>query len=356
MIYSNRKSKVKKADISDCEPLITGWLLTHYGFSSVGQWIESIVKYMLDSTKQEFPPIKLEPLFKIRKILDFSKNYYVNSWEQRFISAHEIAHTFFFDISTSPPKKTFSDIPPQILEILCNRIAEEILMPIRMVNEYLNKHYPLIENRFKIEMFKEIVFGLVKLFNVSPYIAIRRLIGDMNLWNIVVLGVGWRAKSTRKEVRKIGILEPKESGFVFRTNITRDIELESNQNYNWRLEWNVKPPWAQKEIFIPYFGNPEICLKIVEDLYKSYIKFNYLEKKEPLVNFKLGNLGKYLKKIYGIRKSYNVFAFFSRKPLEEGKLFPGEIDNEENDLYKRLNTKIIVCIPLGRFRKITQIK
>jgi len=56
----------------------------------------------------------------------------------RFTIAHEISHTFFYDISQSPPRlkvdlKTARIV--QSLEASCNRVAEELLLPRTFINQ-----------------------------------------------------------------------------------------------------------------------------------------------------------------------------------------------------------------------------
>ena len=337
---------MKSTNTINTDPLITGWLLTHYGFSSVDQWIENTIKQLLDLTEQTFPPIKLEPLLRHRKITEYHKDYCYNKWEERFTLAHEIAHTFLFDLSISPPRKIFPSVPARVSETLCNKIAAEILMPKWMVKKFLTEYSPTIESRFNIQLFRKIVLSFVKQFDVSPNVVTRRLVEDFNLWNILVLGVGWCSKSSKRGVVRLGKLEIEESGFSIKVYGRRKFESDVNQSYTWRMEWYAKPLWALNELFIPSKGNPSIYLKIVEDLYQSSIDTHWLKKKEPLGAFRLGNLTSHLKKIHGTRESYPVFACFFRKSSESGTLLPFKIKKRYDDLPKRRRTKIITCIPL----------
>ena len=43
---------MKIVDTINTDPLITGWLLSNYGFSSVDQWIENTIKQLLDFNGQ----------------------------------------------------------------------------------------------------------------------------------------------------------------------------------------------------------------------------------------------------------------------------------------------------------------
>lgn len=337
---------MKSTDTINTNPLIISWLLTHYGFSSVEQWIENTVKYLLDSTNQTSPPINLELLFNLRKISEHRKGYSYNKWEIRFTLAHEIAHTFWFDLSTSPPRKTFPSVSKFVSETLCNRIAAEILMPKSMVQKFLTKQTPIIENRFNIQQFRKLVLDLVEYFNLSPNVVTRRLVEDLNLWNMLVLGVGWRSKSSERGAVRLGELRIQESGFAIRVKDRRKFEPDKNQSYAWRMEWYAKPSWAFSELFIPTKGNPTINLKTVEYLYQSPENTQWLENKEPLTAFRLGDLEKNLKKIHGVKQGYPVFACFFRRPSEDEMVIPTEITRQDENLRKRYDTKIITCIPL----------
>lgn len=336
----------------DTEPLIVGWLLAHYGFSSPQQWIENSVKELLNLTNQKRPPIQLEPLFRLRRIVEYPKGFGFNGWEARFTLAHEIAHTFWFDLSTSPPRKTFPLLSKRISEAFCNRIAAEILMPKWMVKKCLPKNALMSEAHFDIQLFRKVVLELVKQFNVSPSAVTRRLVEDLNLWNLVLLGVGWCPKIWGKRVTTLGKLECKEPGFIIRVEESRKLEPEVNQDYAWRIAWYAKPSWALNELFIPSTGNPLIHLKIVEALHQSSEDIYCLESEERLSNFRVGNLTKLLKRIHGTRTQYPVSACFFARVTESEIGLPLPIAKRKcEEYYKRRRSKIAVCVPLASISK-----
>lgn len=62
----------------------------------------------------------------------------------RFAIAHEVAHTFLYDISKNPPAKPYNnsyDLWQE--ETLCNEIAREMLMPEKNFIDYISR-YPFI--------------------------------------------------------------------------------------------------------------------------------------------------------------------------------------------------------------------
>lgn len=328
------------------ESLITGWLMTHYGYSSIDSWIENVVGQLLKSAKQVAPPIIPERLFKLRKIVEYPRLYSHNNWETRFTMAHEIAHTFFFDLSESPPRDALPQMEKRIHEGICNRIAAEILMPKQMVGDFLKEFRSLTEQRFDVQIFEKILRTLVEQFNVSPAVASRRVVEDLGLWNILVLGVRWRSKSSERKASVLGKLEPGQSGFAIRLYPSSESTQNENQNFSWRLEWYAKPLWALDELFIPSVGNTSINLSIIETLYQTSEYRNSLENKEPLANFRIGNLEKYLRKTYGTRESYPVSAFFFRKPPEDNPFLPLEMTNQNQHSPRKCRAKVIICIPL----------
>ncbi|HHT9152868.1 MAG TPA: ImmA/IrrE family metallo-endopeptidase [Candidatus Hypogeohydataceae bacterium YC40] len=333
----------------DTNPIITRWLLNEYGIPSIDLWIENTVKKLLDLTKQRLPPIKLEPLFPLRNIMSYPKDYSCNNWEVRFTMAHEIAHTFYFDIASSPPRKTFPSVPRYISEALCNSIAAEILMPKWMVKEIIKKCFPSAESHFNIETFRKIIVDFVQKFNVSPNVVARRLIEGLNLWDVLVLGIGWCSQSYAKEFISLGMLEIEEIGFTLRVNRSKRNESNARSNEGWRLEWYAKPPCLSNELFIPSIGNPSIDLEIVEQLYLSLGGVYCLENKECLRNFRLGNLTKHLKKLFGNKEQYPVYACFLKKYAEAGTVLPLQDARQKNICdSQRYKTKIVVCIPFGQ--------
>ena len=57
----------------------------------------------------------------------------------RFSLAHEIAHTFFYDLSKAPPKikESASEAELDELEVMCNRLAGHLLMPSKLLKSEL---------------------------------------------------------------------------------------------------------------------------------------------------------------------------------------------------------------------------
>jgi len=93
-----------------------------------------------------------DPSFRLRK---------------RFTLAHEIAHTFFFDICKGVPKPVKHSPRGQRLENLCHTAAGQILVPESLLKQQLNSKGEVAS--------VETLFDLSKIFDVSVEVMIRRL-------------------------------------------------------------------------------------------------------------------------------------------------------------------------------------
>lgn len=72
------------------------------------------------------------------------KNYGRNIGRHRFTYAHEIAHSFFYDLKSSPPKRIAPRADRNEEEVICNHIARELLLPKELLQAEIN-------NRAKID-------------------------------------------------------------------------------------------------------------------------------------------------------------------------------------------------------------
>ncbi len=88
---------------------------------------------------------------------------------QRFTIAHELAHTFYYDLNGEVPKRSKGSPKGQKLERLCHIGASQILVP-----EILLRHE--VEKNGEVES-AESVLDLASIFDVSPEVMIRRLHG-----------------------------------------------------------------------------------------------------------------------------------------------------------------------------------
>jgi Zn-dependent peptidase ImmA (M78 family) len=107
-----------------------------------------------------------------------------SSTEYRYYIAHEIAHTFQYDLQDKNPTELTSFLPGTIeLEFFCNRIARSILMPRKTLIPFLKIYNSIDDNNFSIKEFNK----LSKKFNVDHKITLQRIFNDLNYFKKIVL-------------------------------------------------------------------------------------------------------------------------------------------------------------------------
>lgn len=157
-----------------------------------------IVEKMWTETSQYNPPVNLEPIAKLRKMHTFIKTPLDNHGKlvpdqdgfiiylsdkdslnlQRGTIAHEIGHTLFFNLSSSPPSRSPRTIVPNIIqdkeEWLCYDFARELLMPTSKSLKLLQHNYrrPSMEGLYEI----------ARIFQVSLDVVCWRIFRDFRLW------------------------------------------------------------------------------------------------------------------------------------------------------------------------------
>src|SRR3989338_347069 len=173
---------------------------------SLTQWCSEISKQYLIETKQTVPPFSVLKFLPYRKTnLKHDKNLTVDGkievkgevfiitlnvkklstdFDYNFLLAHELAHTFFYDISKSIPAN-LTILPPGsgYLEYVCNKIARFLLMPSGVIQEELKKLPQITDDSFTLS----IINDLVNKFQVSHVNLLARIIGDETLWNCLFL-------------------------------------------------------------------------------------------------------------------------------------------------------------------------
>lgn len=145
------------------------WIMTKAHSSDPIQAVEIEVRKLLESCGVKTAPVSVEEIAKKRNIkiaksvqlksdgfLMPQRNGFIvktkkglNETKYRFTLAHEIGHTLFFDLTTSPPTKRY---PYCLLdageELLCDRAAAEILMPRVIFKPKLEQHSYSISSLF----------------------------------------------------------------------------------------------------------------------------------------------------------------------------------------------------------------
>lgn len=97
---------------------------------------------------------------------------------QRFACAHEIGHTFFFDLSGRHPWRPYESLSSYWAEEdICYQFAEEMLVPEESLQKITRRISSPSINNFK---------GLLNTFRVSAEVLARRIV-RLNLWECIIV-------------------------------------------------------------------------------------------------------------------------------------------------------------------------
>lgn len=147
---------------------------------------------------QSSPPVELDRIKEIRHIYEettfntpvsldavlapTSKGFVLrlpkgqHEVRRRFSIAHEIGHTFFYDINKNPPVRLISQASSSMLlhkeENICSAFARELLIPREFINNELFKFSD--NNKLKV------VLNLASRYKVSAEVMMRRLLTDLS--------------------------------------------------------------------------------------------------------------------------------------------------------------------------------
>jgi hypothetical protein len=185
---------------------------------------------------------------------------------QRFTLAHEIGHTYFYDLKSSPPQRILYD-DSKDEETFCNLFATEILMPAHMVQAELKRLEGNYDKLTPLDYFER----LARKFNVSIETMTRRLIEDLELFHGIALGSRWFP------------------GSVSKTKPTPTSPA-------WRLTWWAATPEIITPLYLPPTSKrPKLGLQIAEQAYQNG---KLLDVRLELKDIRLGNLKKILQDRY----------------------------------------------------------
>lgn len=153
----------------------------------------------------------------VRRILEASPRH-------RWVFAHELGHTFFFDHSCDPPERTYGR-DKEGEESLCQRFAAELLLPRdRITKEAGQNGEPSID----------VLMSLARMYGVPLTAAARRLIQDLGIMHATCVIVSRRMvqswskwRLSRRPLPKSGveIWSPRGPGFEVTEELLRSDEL-----------------------------------------------------------------------------------------------------------------------------------
>jgi len=320
-------------DITDYN-LTTAWVLNNFGYSSPEKWVISCARNLLNKTNQKHPPINLKTLCRYSGIkvthkkaatnytgpeasLRLENNKFIieiiysrySRARDYFSIAHEIAHTFFFNLATIPPKRIFTRHGAVAEEErLCNIAASEILMPEYMIKDRANNFTKPNDSDFTLGVF----LNLLEVFNVSPPAMARRLCEDLSIWNSIMIGCN-------KYHSDNSIKDP-----------------------FWRLSWCFAPKIIRNQLYIPQPStHPKLKFEIIKEAYQ---KARPIGNYELISNFKLGNLVKIIREFFCNPEKLYIYATpVSVKSVTQLNF----IEENDSNFIKLKGSEIIICIPLG---------
>lgn len=175
---------------------------------SIDEWCDQLAGDFMRDTEQKNPPfnfvesyldkrkIKINPpseSITVKGKMDVTSEGFIieinsslqnNESQYRFTLAHELAHTFFYDYHSSPPRDLSGfAVGSKYIEFLCNKIARSILVPRQSLEETLKKFLLPSDKNFELYSINE----LSQLYKVTYSVMLSRLITDLEIWNCVLL-------------------------------------------------------------------------------------------------------------------------------------------------------------------------
>lgn len=247
------------------------WLGNSYKLININEITNSIkiriFKYIenaLIKNRQLSPPVNPEALFKERNVLKLTKNPYLperregflqptkggfvlsilpklSKFRRRFTIAHELGHTFFYDLEASSPNLGFSKNSSRywVQEGYANEIAAAILLPANMVVSNINdaKYHPTIQ----------LLLDMCNRYEVSVEVLHKRLIRNLGLLDWIVFESKVEGEIITTNSAKIS------KGFSFRNwHIAKNYIIPSP---------NIITPSNRKELLTVVFSNIAAAVK-----------------------------------------------------------------------------------------------
>ena len=293
-MYSTQSNRIEKLEI-----LLSNILAN----KSLLDWIDDQLSHFFKKSSQLIPPINIENLLKIRKInkiqikqditwgtlrvvpngfiIEMTPHRKHNTYWGRFVIAHEIAHTLFYDIDQEPPKNLVQrNINNYDLEWLCSYIARNILVPKQCAQDFLDKSKNY-EKAFSLNT----LIQFERKFRVPRRIMAERLIEDLNFSNCIIL--------------------------QFQKTQNRN-NTNGRKEIIWILKWHVRPRIDVFNLYIPwnkktetYTKSPKVCEPLLNFIINTFSKNQHEKIFKEYVDadtFKCrttGNLNKLLHLVYG---------------------------------------------------------
>lgn len=322
---------------------VGAWIEHRYGRGPAEESVRELVRQLLALAGEVAPPVRLGNLLPKRHV---SKIRYVNGGPDahlrvqdqtfvievkrgsprsrvRFSIAHELVHTFFYDLD-SPNLRRACPVPhghPDE-ERLCDIGAAELLMPARFVESALAAAPRPGEEDFSLDVFRR----LVTRFAVSPEALARRLVQDLGMWQALLVGCRWLPK------------------------VADDAESSERGEETWRVSWSTKPTGLRGILYLPpRKTRPAVRSKAVELAYQSR---GEVSSADPASIPPISNLRRVARESAGSCARHLVHILPIMPERASRRLTDGGADDEGNaeslrELAVRRHTEIIICLPLA---------
>lgn len=309
-------------------------------------WVEESVAQLIESIGQTVPPLEIESsreLLLARRIKEITYRPGIPQWGRlaiqddgfvaefapspkssapwlRFRLAHEVAHTFFYDIRHSPPVPLIHlEAGNRDLEWLCSYFAKCLLVPTAWLRKEIDCYPTPGSRQFSLDVLRR----LQKTFSVPWRLIADRLVEDLGWWNCVLLQ----------------FVESRESGS----------EPREDHETSWRLKWQTIPQEGTEELFIPIGRRIDGSMKfprakgalrkfIVECVQTAPDRSTFERRipKRVLNTSATGNLGKFLSELLSTDE---LHAYCSvRIPPQVGFLDSGGLPEP--------SSSVLFCFPL----------
>ncbi len=308
-------------------------LRSTFGDMTAREIARHIADGALSSTNQLHPPINITSILQLRRankcrIVDMQKDARLlttidgftveigrcTERRRRFTLAHEIGHTYFYDLKSSPPERTLYDADPKDEETFCNMLASEILMPPHMIQAELKR----LEGRDQELSPVDYSQRLARRFEVSIETMTRRLIEDLELFHGIALGSRWFPGLVTKS-------KPVPTGPA------------------WRLAWWAASREVVTPLYLPYPGNrPKLEIELAE---QAYLSRGTLNLRLQLKNVQLGNLKRILESENKGADCIDVWALSERRTNPASDTGATSA-SATPDLSPREYTEIVLFFPL----------
>jgi hypothetical protein len=161
----------------------------------------------------------------------------------RFTVAHELGHTLFYDVTSSPPLKQIpSSFQSKAEESLCNDFARELLIPYSYLSAFQDRYMNAPEIQ-RIQLLEQICRECAVAREAVAF----HLIRNVCWWDAILVFAGFMGKAGPG----------------------------SKDGEAWRVLWSWHPPSLDGNLYIPGYSRngarayPKLRLKQVEDLVDS---------------------------------------------------------------------------------------